>query len=71
MWCPKCHGDGFVSKGDCRQCKGKRTIFPTINLDVEIEKGKRNEDDVTFKTYAGVRNPVEKPGDMHFQIIEN
>jgi len=35
-------------------------------LDVEIDKGKKNGQDVTFKGYAGRVDPNFKPSDMHF-----
>ena len=69
--CSKCSGTGsYVPPGDrCSTCKGKRVVPERKILHVNIERGMRDGDKITFEGMSN-EEPGIKPGDIVIVVSE-
>jgi len=63
--CPDCSGEGEIidAKHRCKKCKGKKVVQESKVLEVQVEKGMRDEQKVTFRG-EGDQQPGIEPGDV-------
>ncbi|XP_060066217.1 dnaJ homolog subfamily A member 2-like [Ylistrum balloti] len=63
--CPDCHGEGEVinEKDKCKDCKGKKVVNQTKILEVNVDKGMRDNQKITFR-WEGDQLPDMEPGDV-------
>jgi len=63
--CPDCHGEGEIidAKHRCKRCKGKKVVEESKILEVQVEKGMRDEERVFFRG-EGDQQPGIEPGDV-------
>lgn len=63
--CPTCHGQGETinDKDKCSKCKGKKVVNETKILEVHIDKGMRDQQNIVFKG-EGDQQPDIQPGDV-------
>ncbi|CAG8574630.1 15049_t:CDS:2 [Funneliformis caledonium] len=69
--CPSCGGEGEVirEKDKCKSCQGKKIVNERKVLEVHIDKGMRNGQEITFSGEAD-QSPGIEPGDVIIQIEE-
>ena len=67
--CTTCNGDGstFDKKFQCKECKGKKTTQEKKTLEVHIEKGMKNNQQISFPD-EGDELPGIVPGDIIFVL---
>jgi len=63
--CPQCQGEGEVikDKDKCKQCNGKKIINERETLQVHVDKGMKNGQEITFAGKADQAPGIE-PGDV-------
>ena len=61
--CNKCGGKGVVFKESCPICKGRRVIREDKVLQLEIEKGMKDKENIVFSKEAE-QHPDLAPGDL-------
>eukprot|EP00794_Sanderia_malayensis_P018792 gene18792-20683_t len=63
--CPECQGEGEIidAKHRCKKCKGKKVVEESKILEVQVDKGMRDEQKVTFRG-EGDQQPGIEPGDV-------
>jgi len=63
--CPECQGEGEIidPKYRCKKCKGKKVTEESKILEVQVDKGMRDEQKVTFRG-EGDQQPGIEPGDV-------
>ncbi|ETO15979.1 chaperone protein DNAJ [Reticulomyxa filosa] len=62
--CPKCHGKGQTYKKECNVCHGQGVHPQLTQIDVEIEKGMQDGQEIRF-----ARKAEEKPGYMAGDVV--
>lgn len=69
--CPDCHGKGDIirEKDRCRQCMGKKVVRERKILDVNIQKGMKDGQKITFEG-EGDQDPDIEPGDIVIVLDE-
>lgn len=61
--CPHCHGKGIIFSETCPHCKGRKVIREKKGIDVEIEKGMRDGQEIVFPRESE-QAPGTIPGDL-------
>ncbi|KAL3217283.1 hypothetical protein MRX96_032537 [Rhipicephalus microplus] len=63
--CPDCHGDGEVinEKDACKSCKGRKVVKEVKYIEVNIDKGMRDNERIVFRG-EGDQLPGMEPGDV-------
>ncbi|KAF2099793.1 DnaJ-domain-containing protein [Rhizodiscina lignyota] len=67
--CPDCQGEGEIirDRDRCKQCQGKKTIIERKVLHVNVDRGVKSGQKITF--YGdGDQMPGVEPGDVVFEI---
>ncbi|KAK0521131.1 Type I HSP40 co-chaperone [Tilletia horrida] len=69
--CPDCQGSGeqIAPKDRCKQCSGKKVVQERKVLEVRIDKGMEDGQQITFKEEAD-QAPNTIPGDVIFVVDE-
>ena len=49
MTCDRCGGKGKVIKEKCAKCQGEKVIDEQVELDVEIERGAKEGEELVFE----------------------
>lgn len=67
--CPDCGGEGkaISEKDKCKECHGDKVVSERKILEVNVEKGMRDGQRITFAGEAN-ESPGMLPGDVHFVI---
>ena len=68
--CPHCHGKGIIFSETCPHCKGRKLVKIHKKLEITIEKGMRNNQNLVFKGEAE-QSPDRLPGDLIMTLKEN
>ena len=61
--CGKCQGKGIVFSEKCDHCNGRKVVKETKNIEIEIEKGMRNKQNIVFPRESE-QYPGKVPGDL-------
>lgn len=63
--CPDCRGDGEVinEKDACKSCKGRKVLKEVKYLEVDVDKGMRDNERIIFRG-EGDQQPGMEPGDV-------
>jgi DnaJ-class molecular chaperone len=61
--CGKCQGKGIVFSEKCDHCNGRKVVKETKNIEIEIEKGMRNKQNIVFARESE-QYPGKIPGDL-------
>ncbi|RIA96452.1 DNAJ domain-containing protein Mas5 [Glomus cerebriforme] len=69
--CDACNGEGEIikEKDKCKHCSGKKIVNERKVLEVHIDKGMKNGQEITFSGEAD-QSPGIEPGDVIIQIEE-
>lgn len=69
--CDTCGGEGEIikDKDKCKNCSGKKIVSERKVLEVHIDKGMKNGQEITFAGEAD-QSPGVEPGDVIIQIEE-
>jgi len=65
----RCVARGKMWRPNCKECPKGKTQQEKIDLTIDIVKGMRNGDRITFEGVADEK-PGMLPGDLHFVIVE-
>ena len=68
--CEKCKGKGIIFSETCPHCKGRKLVKIHKKLEITIEKGMRNNQNLVFKGEAE-QSPDRLPGDLIMTLKEN
>jgi DnaJ-class molecular chaperone len=61
--CTKCGGKGIIFKEKCSKCHGHKVLKEDKTLTVEVEKGMKDREKITFKGESE-QTPETTPGDL-------
>ena len=68
--CEHCKGKGITFSETCPHCKGRKLVKVHKKLEITIEKGMRNNQNLVFKGEAQ-QSPDRLPGDLIMTLKEN
>ena len=68
--CDHCKGKGIIFSETCPHCKGRKLVKTHKKLELTIEKGMRNNQNIVFKGEAE-QSPDRLPGDLIMTLKEN
>lgn len=65
--CDKCGGRGITSDLNCPHCRGRKVVNDVKQLNIVVEKGMKDGDEVVFEREAE-QIPDHIPGDVIFTV---
>ena len=65
--CDRCGGRGQTNAANCPHCQGRKVVNDVKTLNVQIEKGMKDGDEVVFEREAE-QIPDMIPGDLIFTV---
>lgn len=69
--CPTCDGDGeLIAEGRrCKQCAGKKVVARSVTLEVPVERGMRDRQELHFRGHADECVRLAEPISLPFSLM--
>ena len=65
--CDRCGGRGQITAANCPHCQGRKVVNDVKTLNVQVERGMKDGDEVVFEREAE-QIPDMIPGDLIYTI---